>query len=1234
MNARRTALVAVALAAVLLAPTAAALSDAGSPHGGEAVTGTGTVGSSGSGDSLLRQSENADPIVVRRAGDHLSVSVAQSVYPDGTGAGDAEIIVTVERLNGSTTIQGATASGDRYLFTVPISAIAAENVSLDRASVTVFATDRSKTVERDLRLFVFGDGQPARQNGTLRVPVAHAWGFAEGGLEVLSRQNGDENDYRASLRFRDGGGVLVLGSVSDPFEGGGVPPVESATVRLTAPAYDSPLVQGNYTFERRLTLADAPAETTADGRFAVPVSRSTGLTAGDVPVRVRQGDRSRTVTGTLRFGTDGAAVVLDPTAVRGMEPDRGVTLQPYPGAPNVSTSTTFTPTAAAATTVRVVDGRLAVEHPLVYPERRYALVVSAGGASYRNVTVARPGRRGGRLPVPATVVGNGTLSVTILRNGTTLVSGATPGLTTPDRTRRRLDNGTLVFEFGDGSEPDSVRAWTVRDGRVVALDAPFDVDYGADRWWINVSKGSVPLVADEPRTLLLRVDDRLRAVTVVPERDWPARSGSGGGGTAQIWVPPVASGLPLAVLVGIFFLGTGVGAGIGFVVGPSRVLTGLAASAVVATPVAFGGAKALGVGGAFVPSLPLSLAAFAVPLGAAVGGAVELWLGARSLDDLYVSNTAGRTGGRRARTGQPPPEGRDDATGSSGSDAAGSGGSGTAAPTGNGAGEPEPLRIAVTDEESGDPATVPVPVTVRRASDGETVAEETTDDGSCVVHVPPDRYTVVAATDDERASTRVNTEILDSTELSLPVAPTEQKVSVTVVDDETGDPVPDASIELSVDGRTATVETDVDGHVEFTVPASVERLDAAVSKDGYRTTERTLDLDASGLGIALEPRSPGRIAVSVTAGGDPATDVPVSVRADDGSAVDDGRTGNDGTVAFEGLEPGRYAVAAEGTDGSDTDAVRVRPGETHRVELDVPVDGAGEWREAVPDLGETSTPPGLDGVELAYDDFEKRDLLGQGGNADVYRAVATGVEGRPTVALKEPRIQGTLQTETVERILSEARHWQRVDDHDHVVTVYDWDSGPIPWLAMEYMDGGHLGDRVGEMDLAEGLWTAVCVSRAVWHANRDGIAHLDLKPANVLFRETPGDAWDVPKVGDWGLSKRLLDHSQSLEGLTPQYAAPEQFDEDEYGEPDAVTDVYQLGAVFYALFAGRPPFEGSASTVMHDVLHESPAPPSEHADVPDELDDVLLRALETEKDDRYESVVYLRDDLQDLLESL
>ena len=271
-------------------------------------------------------------------------------------------------------------------------------------------------------------------------------------------------------------------------------------------------------------------------------------------------------------------------------------------------------------------------------------------------------------------------------------------------------------------------------------------------------------------------------------------------------------------------------------------------------------------------------------------------------------------------------------------------------------------------------------------------------------------------------------------------------------------------------------------------------------------------------------------------------------------------------------------------------------------------------------------------VAVEYEALTDREPIGGGGNADVTRAAVPTADGEVILAIKEPRMSGTLHTDQVERMLREAETWEKLDDHDHVVGVVDYGSTPMPWIAMEYMDGGHLGERGVAMDTTQALWTAIAITKGVRHAHQRGVAHLDLKPENILFR-TVEDTWDVPKVADWGLSKHLLEHSKSVEGFSPQYAAPEQFDADEYGTPDNLTDIYQLGAVFYELFTGQPPVDGGPAQAMNQVLTKEPTPPSEVADVPDDLDAILLKTLAKEKSNRYEDILLLRNDIQDVFDT-
>ena len=287
-----------------------------------------------------------------------------------------------------------------------------------------------------------------------------------------------------------------------------------------------------------------------------------------------------------------------------------------------------------------------------------------------------------------------------------------------------------------------------------------------------------------------------------------------------------------------------------------------------------------------------------------------------------------------------------------------------------------------------------------------------------------------------------------------------------------------------------------------------------------------------------------------------------------------------------------------------------------------------EW-DQVPDLDLVQSPERRD---LDYTDIQGGNRIGLGGHADVSRVTVGGT----TLVVKEPRLQGTVSKNTYEAFLDEAETWAALDNHENVVGVIDWDAERVPWIAMEDMDGESLRKRVdnGGIETREALWISVCLSRAIQHAHRHGVAHLDLKPANVLFRKTPDGLWDVPKVADWGLSSYLIKHSGTVEGLTPNYAAPEQFDADKYGSPDDFTDRYQLAALLYEALTGQQVVSGSGAKVLQEVLNEPITPPTEiHPELPNALDPIFEQALAKEKADRYETVVNFRRDLETVLEN-
>jgi len=288
----------------------------------------------------------------------------------------------------------------------------------------------------------------------------------------------------------------------------------------------------------------------------------------------------------------------------------------------------------------------------------------------------------------------------------------------------------------------------------------------------------------------------------------------------------------------------------------------------------------------------------------------------------------------------------------------------------------------------------------------------------------------------------------------------------------------------------------------------------------------------------------------------------------------------------------------------------------------------------VPDLSAVASPPPQ---SLTYEDLQvSADPIGGGGQAVVYEATVSGAGERSRIALKEPRYPKTLTRAAYEAFLSEAEMWQMIDrrerenprwdDYEHIVGVIDTSDTNLPWIGMEYMDGGNLRDRLhtapNGLPIAESLWIGECLCRGLEIADEYGYSHLDVTPKNVLFRHTPAGKWDVPKLADWGIARVLAEETGTMDAFSPKYAAPEQFEPSTYGDPDSLTDLYQAGAVVYTMLTGKPPYTGSSMNIKREVLlGDVPTPPSQLREgLSETADTVVTTALARQKADRYRNL--------------
>jgi serine/threonine protein kinase len=247
--------------------------------------------------------------------------------------------------------------------------------------------------------------------------------------------------------------------------------------------------------------------------------------------------------------------------------------------------------------------------------------------------------------------------------------------------------------------------------------------------------------------------------------------------------------------------------------------------------------------------------------------------------------------------------------------------------------------------------------------------------------------------------------------------------------------------------------------------------------------------------------------------------------------------------------------------------------------------------------------------------------LGEGGMAKVFKAHDERLDRFVAIKLiRTDQFAPSMLEEMLKRFEREAKALAQLS-YPNIVHVYDYgEYEGAPYLVMEYLPGGTLKNRSDTpMPWQNALQMILPIARALASAHEHNIIHRDIKPGNILLTEK-----GQPMLSDFGIAKILESNDAgTLTGTgmgigTPEYMAPEQW----IGQSGPKSDIYSLGVVLYELVTGRKPYTADTpvGVMLKQVKDPLPHPSQFIPDLPPELENMILKALERQPEERFQSM--------------